>query len=97
GADITDNVQAQKALEASEQRYRELVEDVTDILYTLDQDGCFLSLSRSFERITGYSTEEWIGRPFAELVRSCSLSPAIDSLREAAAGDHRVIREYDVV
>ena len=37
--DITESVRAQQALEASEQRYRELVEDVTDILYTVDHDG----------------------------------------------------------
>jgi PAS domain S-box-containing protein len=90
GADITDNVQAQKALEVSEQRYRELVEDVTDVLYTLDQDGRFLSLSRSFERITGYDIEEWIGRPFGELAKSCAISPV-------TADGARVIREYEVV
>ncbi|HEX8409109.1 MAG TPA: PAS domain S-box protein, partial [Thermoanaerobaculia bacterium] len=57
--DITESVRGQQALEASEQRYRELVEDVTDILFTVDRDGCFVSLSRSFERSTGYPIEEW--------------------------------------
>jgi PAS domain S-box-containing protein len=67
--DVTDRVRAEQALEASEQRYRELVEDVTDILYTLDQEGRFVSLSRSFERSTGHRIEEWIGRPFTDLFR----------------------------
>jgi PAS domain S-box-containing protein len=85
--DITDKVQARQALEASEQRYRELVEDVTDILYTLDDDGCFLSLSRSFERCTGYHIDEWIGRPFTELFRP----------HEHEHGeDGRVFREYEL-
>jgi PAS domain S-box-containing protein len=65
--DITESVAAQCALEASEQRYRELVEGVSDILYTVGLDGRFVSISRSFERATGYRVEEWIGRPFAEL------------------------------
>jgi len=70
-ADITESVRARQALEASEQRYRALVEDVTEILYTIDRDGRFVSLSRSFERVTGHRIEEWIGRPFADLfVRS---------------------------
>ena len=67
--DVTDRVRAEQALEASEQRYRELVEDVTDILYTLDQEGRFVSLSRSFERSTGHRIEEWIGRPVTDLFR----------------------------
>ncbi len=68
-ADVTGSVQAQQALEASEQRYRELVDGVGDILFTVDHEGLFLSLSRSFERSTGYRVDEWIGRPFEELFR----------------------------
>src|ERR1051325_7651341 len=80
-ADISDSVLARQALEASEQRYRALVEDVTEILYTIDRDGRFVSLSRSFERVTGHRIEEWIGRPFADLfVRS--LTDQIGPIRE---------------
>ena len=85
--DITETVQARQALEASEQRYRELVEGVTDILYTLDDDGCFLSLSRSFERSTGYRVDEWIGRHFTELFR-----PHAHEHGE----DGRIFREYEL-
>jgi PAS domain S-box-containing protein len=85
-ADITESVRAQQALEASEQRYRELVEDVSDILFTVDRHGRFVSLSRSFERSTGYRVEEWIGRPFEELFIP----------RNGAAGDSTSIREYDL-
>lgn len=91
--DISDRVRAQQALEASEQRYRELVEDVTDILYTLDRDGRFVSLSRSFERSTGYRVEEWIGRPFSELFVP---RPASSDHLYPAFGRASVIREYDL-
>jgi len=83
-ADITESVRAQQALEASEQRYRELVEDVNDILCPGEREGRFVSLSRSFEPTTGYRVEEWIGRPFAEL-----FSPR-------AGGEGGAIREYDL-
>ncbi|HEX6098002.1 MAG TPA: PAS domain S-box protein [Thermoanaerobaculia bacterium] len=81
---------AQQALEASERRYRELVEGVSEILYTLDAEGRILSLSRSFERSTGYRVEEWIGRPFAELFRTPS------SPRAAGDGEGGPIREYEL-
>jgi PAS domain S-box-containing protein len=93
--DISDRVRAQQALEASEQRYRELVEDVTDILYTLDRDGLFVSLSRSFERSTGYGIEEWIGRPFTELF-TLKPAPAAADRFEQAGGDSGIIREYEL-
>jgi PAS domain S-box-containing protein len=94
--DITENVRAQQALEASEERYRELVEDVTDILYTADCEGRFLSLSRSFERSTGYRVEEWIGRPFTELFTPHSVPAAIDHFAQALGGNAGIIREYDI-
>lgn len=86
-ADMTESVRAQRELERSEQRYRELVEDVTDILFSLDRDGRFVSLSRSFERSTGHRIEEWIGRPFAELFRPHE---------HAVDHDGRAIREYEL-
>jgi PAS domain S-box-containing protein len=94
--DITENVRAHQALEASEQRYRELVENVTEILYTVDRDGRFLSLNRSFERSTGYRVEEWIGRPFAELFMPHSVPAAIDHFEQALDGAAGIIREYDL-
>src|SRR4051794_23057771 len=95
--DITEKVRARQALEESEQRYRELVEDVTEILYTVDRDGRFVSLNRSFERSTGYRIEEWIGRPFAELFMPHSVSAAVDHFTQALAGHERIIHEYDLL
>jgi PAS domain S-box-containing protein len=95
--DITEKVRAQQALEASEQRYRELVENVTEILYTVDRDGRFLSLSNSFERSTGHRVEEWIGRPFAELFLPDSVPVATEHFAQALSGNPRVICEYDLL
>jgi PAS domain S-box-containing protein len=91
-----ESIRAQQAIEASEQRYRELVEDVSDILYTLDVEGRFVSLSRSFERSTGHRIEEWIGRPFAELFAPQSAAAALDHFEKTAAGDGGIIREYEL-
>jgi two-component system cell cycle sensor histidine kinase/response regulator CckA len=92
--DISDRIRAQQALEVSEQRYRELVEGVSDILYTVDREGCFESLNRSFERSTGYRVEEWIGRPFTELCTPRSV-PAPPDLVHGDGGTG-TISEYDL-
>jgi PAS domain S-box-containing protein len=95
--DITEQVRARQALEESEQRYRELVEDLTEILFTVDRDGRFVSLNRSFERSTGYRIEEWIGRPFAELLMPHSVSAAVEDFEQALGGHERIIHEYDLL
>ena len=95
--DITEKVRARQALEESEQRYRELVENVTEILFTVDRDGKFVSLNRSFEHSTGYRIDEWLGRPFAELFMPHSVSAAVHDFQQALSGHERIIHEYDLL
>jgi two-component system, cell cycle sensor histidine kinase and response regulator CckA len=53
---------------ALEQRYRSLVENANDIVFTLDLAGRFTSLNRAGEALTGYPREQIAGRPLAGLV-----------------------------
>ncbi|MDP2127372.1 MAG: PAS domain S-box protein [Pseudohongiella sp.] len=66
--DITERKRIQIELLESEARYRNILETVQDIIFTLDQDGAISSLNPSFERITGWSPEEWLGKNFLPIV-----------------------------
>ena len=46
--------EANEALKASEERYRELFENANDIVFTTDLSGKFLSVNKACERLTGY-------------------------------------------
>ena len=94
--DITDSVRARLAVEASEQRYRQLVDDVSEILYSLDREGRFVSLSPSFERSTGYSIDEWIGQPFAALFTPQCVPALTRHIERALDGETGLIGEYDL-
>ncbi len=53
--DITEKWQSEKKLQHSEKKYRELFENASDILYTHDLAGNFLSFNKAAERILGYT------------------------------------------
>jgi two-component system, NarL family, sensor histidine kinase DegS len=46
------------ALQASEERYRELFENANDIVFTTDAEGRLTSINRAGERLTGYRRDE---------------------------------------
>ncbi|MGC8491508.1 MAG: PAS domain S-box protein [Syntrophobacteraceae bacterium] len=53
---------AEEALRASEEKYRSLVNSSLDMTFTVGPDDIITSLNPAFEKITGWKTEEWIGR-----------------------------------
>ena len=64
--EITEQMRVETELRSSEERFRFLADNATDILTLYDQDGLMLYVSPSVQRIAGYSVEESIGRsPFA--------------------------------
>lgn len=64
--DITARRKAETALSESEERFRLLVERVTDYaIYLLDPEGRLVSWNSGAERITRYTADEIIGRHFS--------------------------------
>ena len=58
---ITDRKRTEQELRQSEQRFRSLIENATDIILIVDENGICHYVSPSQERILGYSREEVLG------------------------------------
>lgn len=56
------------ALTYSEEHFRTLIENTTDVICILDRSARFTYVSPSIQRVLGYTPEELIGRPVFELV-----------------------------
>ena len=57
-----------RALRSSEAQYRELCENITDIVFTLNLMGDFTFMNRAGEKAIGYSLDEFLGMNFADIV-----------------------------
>ncbi len=65
--DISKRRQADAALRESEERYRDLVDSLDDLVYSTDEQGLITFVSAACRRF-GYSPEQLIGKHAAEVV-----------------------------
>jgi len=78
---------AEAALLESEERYRNIFENARDIILTLSTDGALTALSPSFEQLTGWTRDEWLGKLFPPLVHPDDLSAAMHLFQRAIQGE----------
>jgi diguanylate cyclase (GGDEF)-like protein/PAS domain S-box-containing protein len=63
-----------RALEASEERFRAVAEAASDWIWESDSRGRLTYLSRRFAEVTGYGIDAWMGVPIEQLL-SCDTTP----------------------
>ncbi len=58
----------QEAMKKSEERYRELVENLEDIIFSLDSEGKFSFISPVVRKLLGFTVQEVIGAEFESFI-----------------------------
>ncbi len=65
----TEQERSAIALEESERRYKQIIENVSDLIYTTNKKGIILYANPSALRVTEYSQEEITGKLYVDFVR----------------------------
>ncbi len=85
--EATRRRRAEDELRRSEERYRDVVENANDVVYTQDLAGRFTSLNRAGERITGYTRAEALGLNLTQVVAPEHLERAREMIRRKLSGE----------
>ena len=74
---ITERKRAEEALKESENRYRSLVGNASDMVYRTDENGFFTFINPAVTHITGYEADDIIGKHYKMLVLPDTFKEAI--------------------
>lgn len=85
------------ALRASEERYRELFHNASDIVYTHDLAEHFTSINAAGERITGYTRDEFLKMNFAEMIAPEYLELTRQMMTRKLAGEPPRVYEVEIL
>ncbi len=66
--DVSKRKRAEAELRESERQYRELIENATDIVFETDAQGLLKFVNSAAEKLTGLSTEKFIGKQYLDFV-----------------------------
>ncbi|OGP89908.1 MAG: hypothetical protein A2031_06735 [Deltaproteobacteria bacterium RBG_19FT_COMBO_43_11] len=96
--DITERRQTEEKLRQSEEYFKEITENSSDVIIITDKNGDIKYCSRSIERFSGYKPEELIGKSGFIFIHPDDVERAVDDFGKAIlAVDTAIPNEFRLV
>jgi diguanylate cyclase (GGDEF)-like protein/PAS domain S-box-containing protein len=84
--DITEKRQMERALQESEERFRTLIETTRDLIFIVNERGCFTYANFRFKEMLGYAPQELMGKPFTFIIAPESKEIVIEHFKTGMKG-----------
>ncbi|MBN1573672.1 MAG: PAS domain S-box protein [Deltaproteobacteria bacterium] len=85
--DITEKRKTEEALVESEKKYRDLVENIDDMIYIADGEGKFKFYNKALVEFAGYTEEDFVGKNFKDLITPESYEYAAEIFKRQLRGE----------
>lgn len=95
--DITSQKVSQLALQSSENKFRNVIETINDMVFILDEDGSFSYVSPTFQTIMGYELTDFSSQPFTNFIHPEDLEICLMGFQQALRQDKVSGLEYRVL
>jgi len=86
GIDITERRQAEESLKESEEKYRTIIEDSHDMIWTFDAQGNFTFVNQQITSLLGYKIDDVQGKQFGQYIYPADLGIAQEAFVNTMAG-----------
>lgn len=94
--DISIRKRSEEALRESEEKYRSLVENIHEAIYSMDINGMITYVSPVIEQFTEYTHDDMVGKHFTQFIHPDDLPGLMESYERTMAGNYESY-EYRLV
>jgi len=84
--DITERREIEIALRQSEEKYRSLVENINEVIFSIDLEGKFTYISPLIYQFASYDVEEIIGTPITDYIHPDDIESLMESFQKSLSG-----------
>ncbi|MEK7358737.1 MAG: PAS domain S-box protein, partial [Planctomycetota bacterium] len=92
-----DNTRLFDKIKESEEKYRNLVEDIEDVIFRLDKLGRYLFLNSALKNVTGYTPGEFYDKPFLamEMIHGEDVELVKETTKKVLVGELKASKDLE--